>query len=127
MNARDTQVAKAAAVAARIPRCVKWGHELAVDGWRVCACGRLLPEHADTAPDPAGGGGCGMCWRVCACCEFVDEHHVTEHDDLAYGPIGGRVVQVQPGGYLRHDVSAGLVLPNHRKDSEENVMVGRGG
>jgi hypothetical protein len=95
--------------------CLTRGHDLAADGWRLCACGRSLPDHADTAPDPAGGDGCGMTWRVCSRCEHIDEHHVTEHDD--------QHDQDQPGGYLRQDVSAGPALPNHHEDSEENAMV----
>ena len=91
--------------------CVTRGHDLADDGWRMCACGRSLPDHADASPDPAGGDGCGMTWRVCSRCEHIDEHHITDHD------------QDQPGGNLRQDVSAGPALPNHQKDSEETAMV----
>jgi hypothetical protein len=92
--------------------CLTHGHVVAADGWRMCACGRSLPGHADFPADPAGGDGCGMTWRVCARCDFVDEHHITEHDE-----------QDQPGGNLRQDVSAGPALPNHQKSSEEKAIV----
>jgi hypothetical protein len=95
--------------------CVTRGHDLAGDGWRLCACGRSLPDHADTAPDPAGGDGCGMTWRVCSRCEFIDEHHVTEHDD--------QHDQDQPGGNLRQDVTAGPALPNHHQAAKEKAIV----
>jgi len=32
--------------------------------WRMCACERAIPAHTDTAPDPAGGHGCGMARRT---------------------------------------------------------------
>jgi hypothetical protein len=76
--------------------------------WRMCACERALPAHVDAAPDPAGGTGCGMAWRFCEASTEIEEAHVTE---------------VQPGGHLRQDASAGLVLPNHQKSSEEMSMV----
>lgn len=96
--------------------CASHGHDLAADGWRMCACARSLPAHVDTAPDPAGDGGCGMTWRVCARCAHIDEHHITDHEQNEY-------VQVQPGGNLCQDVSAGLALSHHQDSSEENVMV----
>jgi hypothetical protein len=48
-------------------------------GWRVCACGRSLPEHAEAPADPAGGEGCGMEWRLCGRCNHIEERHVTEY------------------------------------------------
>jgi hypothetical protein len=95
--------------------CVTRGHDLAADGWRVCACGRSLPDHADTAPDPAGGDGCGMTWRVCSRYDHIDEHHVTEHDDQHN--------QDQPGGHNRQEVTAGPALPDHHEAPGENAMV----
>ncbi len=100
------------------PRC---DHIYGRDAWRMCACGRSRPAHAGTAPDPAGGDGCGMTWRVCGRCGHITEHHITEHhitenDVTEHG-------EVQPGGYLRQDVPAGLGLPNHQKSSEETAMV----
>jgi hypothetical protein len=47
-------------------------------GWRACACGRSIPEHADAPADPAGGEGCGMVWRLCGRCDHLEERHVTE-------------------------------------------------
>lgn len=99
--------------------CATRGHNLAADGWRMCACGRSLPDHADTAPDPAGGNGCGMTWRVCSRCEHIDEHHVTEHDNQH----DQHDTEVQPGGHLRQEVPAGPALPNHHQATEENAMV----
>jgi hypothetical protein len=87
-------------------------------GWRMCACDRAIPAHADAAPDPAGGAGCGMTWRPHAadssdsCTEIgteLEERHITE---------------VRPGGHLRQDASAGPALPNHHMSSEEDPMVG---
>ena len=70
-------------IVARPPRaagCVTGGHFYGgPGGWRVCACGRRMPAHLDTAPDPAGGPGCAMVWRVCAGCAHVEEHHLTDH------------------------------------------------
>jgi hypothetical protein len=78
--------------------------------WRMCACERALPAHANAAPDPAEGTGCGMAWRpVPAGSNEIEERHITE---------------VQPGGHLRQDASAGPALPNHHESSEENQMVG---
>ncbi len=77
--------------------------------WRMCACERAMPAHADAAPDPAGGAGCGMAWRLCEASNEIEERHITE---------------VQPGGHLRQDASAGPTLPNHHESSEENQMVG---
>jgi NTP pyrophosphatase (non-canonical NTP hydrolase) len=108
--------AKVTALRKRLDGCAAFGHDVAADGWRMCACGRSLPGHADTPPDPAGGEGCGMTWRVCAACEFIDEHHITEHDQHVHE-------QDQPGGYLRQDVSAGPALPNHQEATGENAMV----
>ena len=85
--------------------CHDHGHDYSPDGWRMCACDRSLPGHADAPPDPAGGGGCGMTWRLCGRCDHIDEHHITDPPD----PV--RAVQVQPGGHLRQDVPAGLALP----------------
>lgn len=66
------------------PRCVTGGHVYGgPGGWRACACGRAIPAHDATPPDPAGGPGCGMVWRVCARCAHVEEHHVLDHDDQA--------------------------------------------
>ena len=113
--------AKVAVLRGRLDGCGRWGHDLDPDGWRMCACGRSLPDHADTAADPAGGQGCGMTWRVCSRCDFVDEHHVTEHDDQH----DQHDSEVQPGGFLRQDVPAGLALPIHQQGSEETVMVER--
>jgi Streptomyces sporulation and cell division protein, SsgA len=77
--------------------------------WRMCACERAMPAHVDAAPDPAGGLGCGMAWRPSAAgSKEIEERHITE---------------VQPGGHLRQDASAGLVLPNHQDGSEEKSMV----
>lgn len=100
--------------------CALGGHDLAADGWRMCACGRSLPDHADTAPDPAGGQGCGMTWRLCSRCDFIDEHHITEHDDDQHDDQHDLD---QPGGYLRQDVSAGPALPNHHEATEETTIV----
>lgn len=61
--------------------CRDHGHDYAVDGWRICACDRSIPTHADTPPDPAGGGGCAMTWRLCGRCDHIDEHPLTEHPD----------------------------------------------
>jgi hypothetical protein len=81
-----------------------------VNAWLMCACKRTIPAHLDTAPDPAGGPGCGMAWRpYAAASNEIEEVHVTE---------------VQPGGHLRQDASTGLALPNHLMSSEENAMVG---
>jgi hypothetical protein len=99
--------------------CLTDGHDLAADGWRLCACGRSLPNHADALPDPAGGDGCGMTWRVCGRCEHIDEHHITEHRDDQHDQHDQR----QPGGYLRQDVSAGPALPNHHQAAGETAMV----
>ena len=105
--------------------CADRGHGYEPDGWRMCACDRSLPSHATAAPDPAGGDGCGMRWRLCGRCDHIDEHHVTDDD-----PPDG--VRVQPGGYLRQDVPAGLVLPTHtpirsltseHETSRETLMV----
>ena len=97
--------------------CAIAGHDVAADGWRMCACARTLPGHADTPPDPAGGDGCGMTWRLCARCDDVDEHHITEHDQ------NDEHDQDQPGGNLRQDVPAGLALPDNHQGSEETAMV----
>jgi hypothetical protein len=79
--------------------------------WRMCACDRAIPAHTDAAPDPAGGTGCGMAWRPCgAGSTETEERHITD-------------IEVQPGGHLRQDASAGLALPNHQEGSEENAMV----
>lgn len=80
-------------------------------GWRYCACDRSIPAHRDLEPDPAGGPGCGMAWRLCGSCDHIDEQHVT-----------ALTTKVQPGGYLRQDVPAGLA-PTHHQDSQENAMV----
>jgi hypothetical protein len=50
-------------------------------GWRMCACDRSIPEHANAPADPAGGDGCGMVWRLCGRggCDHIEERHVTEH------------------------------------------------
>jgi hypothetical protein len=56
-------------------------------GWRACACGRSLPEHADAPADPAGGDGCGMVWRLCGRCDHIEELHVTD-DQSTYEPAG---------------------------------------
>jgi NTP pyrophosphatase (non-canonical NTP hydrolase) len=115
--------AKAAALRERLDGCARLGHDLADDGWRMCACGRSLPDHADTPPDPVGGDGCGMTWRACSRCEFVDEHHVTEHDDHAHGTADERGEQDQPGGHIRQEATAGLALPNHHQATEETMIV----
>jgi hypothetical protein len=81
--------------------------------WRMCACERALPAHADAAPDPAGGTGCGMAWRICEASNEIEERHITDITDIG----------VQPGGHLRQDASAGLALPNHQDGSEEKSMV----
>jgi hypothetical protein len=85
-------------------------HEYAPDGWRMCACDRSLPAHAEAPPDPAGGEGCGMTWRLCGRCDHIDEHHVTDGPDTDE-PDPGVSDEVQPGGHLRQDVPAGLALP----------------
>ncbi len=83
--------------------------------WQMCACNRTSPAHADAAPDPAGGTGCGMAWRTTGPASTeIEERHVTEITNS----------KVQPGGHLCQDVPAGLALPNHRMSSEENQMVG---
>jgi hypothetical protein len=46
----------------------------------------------------------------------------TRPGETTSGPSPSSI-EVQPGGFLRQDDPAGLVLPNHQKDSEENVMV----
>ena len=115
--------------------CRDRGHEYARDGWRMCACRRSIPAHADALPDPAGGDGCGITWRLCGRCDHIDEHHVTDstrgHDD---GHDESAVLQVQPGGHLRQDVPAGLALPTHtpagprtsrQETSKETPMVDR--
>jgi hypothetical protein len=85
------------------------GHE-----WRMCACERAIPAHADTAPDPAGGTGCGMAWRTREAAPEIEDRHIT---DLAHS-------EVQPGGHLRQDVPAGLALPNHPAErTRRNRMV----
>lgn len=85
--------------------------------WRMCACNRVLPAHADAAPDPAGGTGCGMAWRLTADRTEIEERHITDVRDSGE-------FEVQPGGHLRQDASAGPALPNHQMSSEENQMVG---
>jgi hypothetical protein len=60
-------------------------------GWRACACGRSIPEHADAPPDPADGEGCGMVWRLCGRCDHLEERHATEH--LAPEPLAVEGVQ----------------------------------
>jgi hypothetical protein len=47
-------------------------------GWRVCACDRSIPAHADTPPDPAGGEGCGIEWRPYGPGDHMQERHVTD-------------------------------------------------
>jgi len=116
--------------------CLMCGHTYGPDAWRACDCGRSLPSHADTAPDPAGGHGCGMAWRICGRCDHIDEHHITEHHitehdvtehDVTEHDVTEHAVteqfEVQPGGHLRQDVPAGLGLPNHHNATEENPMV----
>ena len=94
--------------------------------WRVCACTRSIPAHADRA-DPAGGPGCGMVWRVCEGCEHIDEHHVTEQhgtehaDDQADDVAGRGDVVHRPGGHLRQDVPAGSALPPHNRHAPDGV------
>ena len=124
--------------------CTDYGHAYADDdtrGWRMCACGRSIPAHAFAPPDPAGGEGCGMTWRICGRCDHIDEHPITEHDDdpdpdeRDEPPERGAGSEVQPGGFLRQDVPAGLALPTHtphpttpvgtdgHESSEETPMV----
>jgi hypothetical protein len=98
--------------------CRDRGHDYAPDdergGWRMCACQRSIPAHADAPPDPAGGDGCGITWRLCGRCDHIDEHPITDPDPDPDGERSGPVdgsAQVQPGGHLRQDVPAGLALP----------------
>ena len=92
---------KSAALRERLTGCEAFGHEVADDGWRMCACGRSLPGHADTPPDPAGGEGCGMTWQLCAACDEIDEHHITDHHDAE--PRVNR-----PNGHRRPSVMDGI-------------------
>jgi hypothetical protein len=107
--------------------CALRGHDYGTDldgGWRLCACDRSIPAHADVPRSPLGRGACGMEWRVCRRCDHIDEHHVTDPPPDDEG--------VQPGGHLRQDVPAGPALPTHtttrpttskHMTSRENAMV----
>ena len=113
--------------------CTDRGHDYGgPGGWRMCACDRSIPSHADAPPDPAGGDGCGMTWRLCGRCDHIDEHPITDRpdpDDPTSRPTR-RSRRSSPADYLRQDVPAGLALPTHiphptseRKISRETLMV----
>jgi hypothetical protein len=104
-------------------RCRSFGHDYGGPGsWRMCACERSIPSHAETDPDPAGGDGCGMQWRLCGRCDRIDERHVI--DAPRYPTSRDRDArEVQPGDGFLAEVAAGLGLPNHQQANGETAMV----